>query len=745
MSKPSIKFDGADAALMKNVVTTIGETIAEATNCSAFDDNVQVDLEDNQLFDPLLRLWFYHKSPNGGSGSAPSSFREHAKEGLHNLKQVACTKLVDLSQYKRILREQTPQRQKTLKDIPENGSPDNLEFKEHFGDRPSSFPFAMLSLYTPCGFDEESLRKNKEFRLWLNVQPKVNDRSISIQRLVEAAKGQCGLLDVLVGKRNETEQAAQTADIANFQEQPYHCCLYASDSVMKPIDRSAQPPLVANKGVAVECMTVKLAGSKAEYNGVIATDCPPRGCTYADISAAFEVLTGKDLAQHRKEAGFQGDENVKGHDKILLAFSQLRLVYMSLHLETIDGWLKLYHILYTKTGFPEITDDNKAAHEYLIPSSYQEMIIRIIMMHNARIKLRLTHENGQGRTAAFRFSLVCSFPSGKPVTGFTRPIETHLKGYYDRIVNSKHDDPESYLSSNYMKKLSLTVPVMVCIPKLRHEDSIWPSNVTEMLKTKSSKDLFAADQAAPKELYQVLSQVLEALKESKAEIHYLVSKTDDETTMVGKPQPILLKQIIWATVKLVWRYREWNIVKKEFNTQFEDFLRSLLGNEQIKKQQKKKTGEKPDKMVQRLIELRSTCTGCTSLNPLMVTGTYDGDKPLPDGKKDDPELKEFVKTMVATTEPEPCLLFLLFHCNHPDSDFKSCVMAKSLSTKSSAIPRFFALLAYLSVMIFDEDSAIVAHSFVNNNGRGTVELPTYVFQSKIDVEQLSKVSHAMLA
>jgi hypothetical protein len=48
------------------------------------------------------------------------------------------------------------------------------------------------------------------------------------------------------------------------------------------------------------------------------------------------------------------------------------------------------------------------------------------------------------------------------------------------------------------------------------------------------------------------------------------------------------------------------------------------------------------------------------------------------------------------------------------------------------------------MMIFDAASAIVAHSFVNNNGRGPVELPAFVFRSTIDIEQLSKVSNALL-
>ena len=434
--------------------------------------------------------------------------------------------------------------------------------------------------------------------------------------------------------------------------------------------------------------------------------------------------------------------------KALFCFQMLTEIYASLDRdhEGFDGWIDLYHILYSRCGFPVVTDDNAAAHQYLVPCSFAEMQKRILFMHLSLVRVRTTNENGQGRTAAFRHAATCTLPSGKPVGALSKQNEEPQSQYFEKLLGSGSGEHPGPTTLVLMEQLMRGVETTVCLPHLSEPSALWHRGVTKMLLAKSRQDLLASDQAAPKELSQVLSEVLRGLVGHPHEVNHLAHKKMDEegstagplpdpASPVAKPLEVHLKQVMWLGCSIFLEFREWALLKKLLGVETSKFIEACLHHDGISKYWNLRPEE--DEKVQALEKLKKECTGCKTLQPHMVTERFGGEEKITDANC------KSEANRIISGEDWKALLFLLFHRNNQKTNFNRLLGTAKNASGNPVVPPAFVLVAQLTGhFVCDQASAKIAHSFVNNNGQRLIDPPSFATLGEEDGNTVpSKVRH----
>lgn len=743
-SRSAWQLTGKEADTLVPVLEKIGVTIAQATRCWEFSNMVLEETKKHHVTipDEIYSFWFMDGSPESVQEDGTGVF--HRCREIMRKRTQGCTttrSAASMTATTKPIQQPEPDVVVPIDNI------ENAKFSKHFYHFIGEVSFLMHSLMGHVGFDKQALER-KRFELWLNAQPKVNDRDVSVHRLRQPSANDCGLVDIMVGK---IKRGSNSSDSETLVKQGCHISFYALDTLtnmegLRPEQQQQeqQMPNLSERPaeqVPIKCVTAKLVGSKANCSGIIQIDRPPRGCTLADLTAVYVLLKNEDYEDAEQSRRSTGTD-------ALLCFQKLQRVYDSFDLTSLEGLMRLYLILYNHCKFPEVTDDNKNAHKFLVPSSFPEIMIRIIFMHHSLVNVRTTTENGLGRASAFRHAISCTFPSSKPLRCFSSRTQGTVNSYFDELLDSEFDKKQdSHIKTVLVPQLMLKVPTTVCLPLLSQEDALWHKGVTQMLLQQSRNDLHATDSATGMTLPDILSKVLLALVEQTNAVNYLASEaiTDEHTSIISdhtfaKDLEIHFKQVIWAGFAGLWKHRNWSVLKDTFGREAEAFVRACLAHDDVKRGWGVKL-EGNEAIVEELSKIKRCSGNEDTLHTFMVTDKRGSDESL----EDEQQINTAVARVVQAERPDE-LRFLAYHVKNSKTNFNKLIGKGINSAGSPAVPTGMRLAALLSgFLVYDQASAMVAHSFVHNNGEVLVDLPSYVLQHpKAASSELPKVGQKLI-
>ena len=428
----------------------------------------------------------------------------------------------------------------------------------------SELSFFQLALGMGIGFDQKK-SKADVFQLWLDAQPKVNDRDISVDRMRAPDDEADGLVDILVGR-----QPPGKGDLCqNLTKQDCRISLYALDNVTG-LQRgeahessddvaSAAEQVKECEQVPIRCMFQNIVGTTSEFNGIVHTDSHPRGCSYQDVKAAFHILTNTALESAQKETI---ESAASEHEKMMVYYRALTQVYSGFDLkQTFDGWIDLYHVLYYRCGLPTVNDTNTQVHKFLIPRSFAEMTIRIILMHHALIKVRMAILNGQGRGSSFRHVATCTIPSSMPLVRFTNQNGPQWALYFDKINKQRiGETQETAIRSKFLTEMMKPVRANVWLPALKTATSPWTEHATQLLQLQSRHDLYGIDKASSKTFAQVMWEVTKSMTNRPDEVNFL-AWNPRENTNDPKNLHAHFKQMLYIPCRTMFKYRGWKAMQ----------------------------------------------------------------------------------------------------------------------------------------------------------------------------------------
>lgn len=411
--------------------------------------------------------------------------------------------------------------------------------------------------------------------------------------------------------------------------------------------------------------------------------------------------------------------------------------YARFDLDKLQGWIKLYHVLYCACGFPTITDQNIAAHEYLIPKTFEEMYTRITFMNLGAINLRFAFENGQGRVCALRHTGMCMIPSSKPLEEFASQKNGTLKNYFDVLkqMTSTGDfvksNPANGEKGGFRKLLQLESQTTFSHPYFLSEKDPWHKGVTDLLQKKSGQDLLAADMAAPKDLAQLVSDALaHMIKKHPEELSFVAESKATEGNFVAKPVTWHFKQVCYLFFYEVWPFAEWSAVKPSFQQQLPAYVETFINKVLKRNHWTDKSDNETE--VKELVEFRQTHKGCKTFNPLMVTSKFGRSETEISTPQD---RESCAKEIAADKILAGCILFHKDNKKGPFSNF----VGTGIGSGAPVLPPLFLLIGFLTYCVYDKDSAEIAHAFVNNNGQAVVEQRSFLVHQQPHQDVANKV------
>jgi len=695
-SMPAVKLTGDDADKVKEVVRTIGATIiAKATKCRRVSKEVDERLRDGPIPGVVESFWFCCNRQEELEGNdffkmCLTRMKEAGNEPLHVSLDEARTNHKSLLHGNESASERFP-----TQDENQCRAANEATFNANFCHASNNFSLFGLSLLPHLGFDCAALKKN-EFRLWLTAQPPVN-REVSIERLTKNSSSDFGLLDAMVKNR---EKGALDKCMKDIVKQGCHISLYALGSTNDP------PANEGSSQVAMKCMIRMVTGEKVGYNGNLWADSAPRACSLGDMNEIFKVLAGKRVSHY-----VDMDDSKSKESNMLLVFQRLQEIYDHFQknpdpaLVSNESLLGLYVLLSRNCGLPQVSDDNKAAHKHLVPRSIQEMTVRIILMHHSLFKLRGCIQNGQGRLLAIRHATTSTTPTSKPLDKFARGEKEECK---------LPDEAAAELLHQLQSKVFTTV----CLSTLPKK-AVWHEHVVQSLFDKSTRDLEAADKAAPVELVQVLAKMTKGIAERTVEFNYRVkSKKEGEEALKTKDPCILFKQLMWHGLEQLYDSKDIKAMGGAFGSLAEDYVKRCLENGRMRKTLVHELDDSKDKLVAAVRDLRDNCCGCEALDEKMVTdkfGFEEKDLELPNQAS-------LVKRIVS----HPNLLAAFaYHTKNP-TNFPLYIGKVRSAPGDPSVPNLYKLNALLTgFLVHDLKSARVAHDFVNNNGSPSSKVPPH--------------------
>jgi hypothetical protein len=259
-----------------------------------------------------------------------------------------------------------------------------------------------------------------------------------------------------------------------------------------------------------------------------------------------------------------------------------------------------------------------------------------------------------------------------------------------------------------------------------------------MLRAKSRETLLACDLATPKEFAQVASQILELIVQNVAEVHYLAfdkNHPEDDSKAKAKPLSMHFKQVIWLGANGIWDYFDYSIFKKDRLD-----LQACITNTMKLKPVRSKWHKAPEntELVKVLRDFKSECIGCETLCDSMVAEGFGSNNPLTVAN---------VATVSSRLQRnkrkgQHLALYCAFHPANTRTNCNNLIGKIQHARGSPVVPSSFLFVARVSGhVIYNEASAKVAQSFVNNNGQRLIEnLPNKVISRPPDLaEQCDKV------
>ncbi len=701
----SLTFPPEDVKRFRTVLdVALKSVVAEATKCNIVHRRAMEgfdDMDDNDPSIPLwiLKLWF----PNAEKWWTG----KEAMGKVPEINEVAAAFVAAMEGkevwYPTVKREatggNTPPRLKQEIHKPDEKSADPIT--SNFHRLSSQFSFLPFALFLHLGWDEKALTEHKTFKLWLNAQPRVN-RPTSVDRMITSRVPEYGVVDRLVGRDGE----ASTAALEDLDKEEVHGCLYALGKVMSgpgPLQRPGP------ESSSIETMVRAVVGSN-DHNGIVQSDTPPRGCTCEDLEGTFKMLTNKTFGYcFRKSIKEKSQE-----EKTLLCFEALQEAFAGFDLAKIEGWIKLYHILHIESGFPKLTKENASIHKFLVPTSWNEMFLRVVLMFLASTNVRMTIQNGALRVASFRHAIAGILPSCKPVEGVTSGVSrTDFDSCFDKILNSNH------LNSVLLPQLMKSVPATVCLPK---RDPQWSEDVRKTLFVHSEQVQKGADHMARREGVDLAAVVLGGLIERAEEISHVAARTSAGESWDAKPGTLHFKQVIWSATELMLTETTWFLVEgisQEIRTYVEVCLIKPISDIDSKKKPNSKNGPNKickkmrdnwssdfSKQAKQVTDFSDKHHGCSTMNSLMLSEGGCGDS--------------IAMTVDSIMSKVTNICFVLFNLCNPKRGFNKLIGKTGLCPGNPALPDAVCLIVGLTgYLIWDKTTAEKAHKLVKNNGQGS--------------------------